>query len=125
VTFEALLAVVTANGGALRELDALCCTPDGAPVLTGAGVDALLHAAPALRSCRVRATVHCDRVAAACAMLRNEGLYAGGAVGATALRSCRSSTDARGAAALAPGERPAVVIHAACRAPPASAAPVR
>jgi hypothetical protein len=62
---EALLAVVTANAVALRELRAAC--------LDGEQVEPLLHAAPLLHV--ADATASCADLATACRLLRNDGLF--------------------------------------------------
>ncbi len=66
LTHEALLEVVTANAGALTELNACCNEHD---TFLSEQVTALLGAAPLLRVCHANA--HGD-AATACRMLRNE-----------------------------------------------------
>jgi hypothetical protein len=71
ITQEALLAVLTANAGALRVLRA--CTAHGQPPTGFADARALLRAAPQLRV--FDADVDCESVADAQRMLRNEGAF--------------------------------------------------
>jgi hypothetical protein len=71
VTFDALLAVVTANGGALRELRV--CGTFNRPLDTDA-LEELLRAAPRLAVCE--ADVWCTELAPARRLLRNEPPFA-------------------------------------------------
>jgi hypothetical protein len=72
ITHEALLAVLTANAGALRELRAW--KANGALLPGCADVEALLRAAPQLRV--FDADMDCESVADAQRLLRNEGAFA-------------------------------------------------
>jgi hypothetical protein len=72
VTFDALLAVATANGGALRELRTHTDDEGSAPLDTNA-LEALLHAAPRLAVCE--ADVACRELALAHRLLRNEAPF--------------------------------------------------
>jgi hypothetical protein len=71
---EALLAVLTANAGALRELRAWTVEDDRAALPGFPAAEALLRAAPQLRV--FDADVECNSVADAQRLLRNEGAWA-------------------------------------------------
>jgi hypothetical protein len=75
ISYEALLAVVTANAGALRELRALQSgrfLPPAAPET----LEALLRAAPRLHALHVNTTVQCRSVADAQRLLSGAGAHA-------------------------------------------------
>ncbi len=72
ITHEALLAVLAANAGALRELRAW--TADVFPPTGFADAQALMRAAPQLRV--FDADMECESVAEAQRLLRNEGAFA-------------------------------------------------
>jgi hypothetical protein len=91
ITQEVLLAVLTANAGALRQLRAWHV--DGADLLGFVHVEPLLRAAPQLRV--FDTGVACDSMADAQRLLRNEGAFA-----PLRLRTLRVSFDTRTEAAV-------------------------
>jgi hypothetical protein len=73
VTHTALLAVVTANAGALRELDAGDCRYDNGHLFVQTELEALLRAAPHLQA--LLADMYTAHPEGAHSVLRNEGVF--------------------------------------------------